>query len=390
MASSFSSSSSFLILGFVLSLFLLQINLSYSLTCSSQQFSSNRLYDHCNDLPHLSSYLHWTYDSSNSSLKIAFLATPAKTDGWVAWAINPQSPSMIGAQALIAYKLDGNMTMKTFNITSYKSITPSKIAYEVWDMEAEYSDGMMRIFATVGLPSQMTTINQVWQVGGAVSNGIPVIHAFQSANLNSKGTLDLLKGESGSTTGGNDRIRKKNIHGILNAVSWGILFPFGAIIARYLRTFQSADPAWFYLHVSCQFSAYVVGVAGWATGLKLGSESKGVVYSAHRNIGIALFCVATVQIFAMFLRPKNDHKYRKYWNVYHHGIGYTIIILGIINVFKGLDILVPDHKWKKAYVIVLIVLGAIALLLEAITWTVVLKRKSSNSTKPYDGTNGRQ
>ena len=28
------------------------------------------------------------------------------------------------------------------------------------------------------------------------------------------------------------------------------------IIARYLRTFPSADPAWFYLHVSCQVSAY--------------------------------------------------------------------------------------------------------------------------------------
>lgn len=89
------------------------------------------------------------------------------------------------------------------------------------------------------------------------------------------------------------------IHGILNAVSWGILFPFGIIIARYLRTFQSADPAWFYLHVACQLSAYVIGVAGWGTGLKLGSQSKGVMYSDHRNIGIALFCLATVQVFPL-------------------------------------------------------------------------------------------
>ncbi|XP_042513113.1 cytochrome b561 and DOMON domain-containing protein At3g25290-like [Macadamia integrifolia] len=388
MASSFSSSSAVLLLGFVLNLFL-QINLSHSLTCSSQQFSSNRIYEYCNDLPELSSYLHWTYDSSNSSLKIAFLAS-SKADGWVAWSINPQAPKMLGAQALIAYKLDGNMTLNTFNVTSYKGIAPSKIAYEVWDTAAEYSDGLMRIFATIGLPGQMTTINQVWQVGTAVSNGIPSAHAILTANLNSKGTLDLLKGQSSSTTGGNDKLRRKNIHGILNAVSWGILFPFGAIIARYLRTFQSADPAWFYLHVSCQSSSYVVGVAGWGTGLKLGSESEGVVYKAHRNIGIALFCAATVQIFALFLRPKKDHKYRKYWNVYHHGLGYIIIILGIINVFKGLDILVPAQKWKKAYVIVLIVLGAIALLLEAVTWVVVLKRKSGKSTKPYDGTNGRQ
>ncbi|GMP44779.1 hypothetical protein CsSME_00013562 [Camellia sinensis var. sinensis] len=85
------------------------------------------------------------------------------------------------------------------------------------------------------------------------------------------------------------------LHGVLNVVSWGIMFPVGAIIARYLRTFQSADPAWFYLHSLCQFSSYVIGVARWGTGLKLGSESKGVQYTHHRNIGIALFCLATVQ-----------------------------------------------------------------------------------------------
>lgn len=86
------------------------------------------------------------------------------------------------------------------------------------------------------------------------------------------------------------------IHGILNAVSWGTLFPLGIIIARYVRVFPGADPAWFYLHAFCQTSSYAIGVAGWATGLKLGSQSKGVEYTGHRNIGIALFAIATVQV----------------------------------------------------------------------------------------------
>ena len=89
----------------------------------------------------------------------------------------------------------------------------------------------------------------------------------------------------------------------------------------------------------------------------------------------------------MFLRPRKDHKFRFYWNIYHHGIGYAILILGILNVFKGLHILGPEEKWKSAYIVVISVLGAIALLLEAITWVVVLRRKSSKSTKPYDGYN---
>jgi hypothetical protein len=85
-------------------------------------------------------------------------------------------------------------------------------------------------------------------------------------------------------------------HGVLNAVSWGVLMPLGAVIARYLKVFKSADPAWFYLHVTCQTSAYIVGVAGWGTGLKLGSDSVGVTYSTHRALGISLFVLGTLQV----------------------------------------------------------------------------------------------
>jgi len=79
-------------------------------------------------------------------------------------------------------------------------------------------------------------------------------------------------------------------------MSWGTLMPLGAIIARYLKVFKSADPAWFYLHVTCQTSAYIVGVAGWGTGLKLGSDSTGVTYDTHRALGITLFCLGTLQV----------------------------------------------------------------------------------------------
>lgn len=94
-----------------------------------------------------------------------------------------------------------------------------------------------------------------------------------------------------------------------------------------------------------------------------------------------------LQIFALFLRPKKEHKYRFYWNIYHHTLGYAILILSILNVFKGLDILNPAKHWRSTYIIVIISLGAIALLLEAITWVVVLKRRSTKSTKPYGFTN---
>lgn len=368
---------------FILGLLLISPVLVHCSTCTSQKFTNNNLYSSCNDLPTLTSYLHWSYNSSNSSLSLAFVA---KSSGWASWAINPTATGMIGSQAIVGIKQGALVTVKTFNISSYGPITESKLVFDVWDLSGEYSsDGFIRIFAKVG-GLKSSVVNQVWQVGSGVSSdGTPLKHDFQAQNLNAKGSLDLSMGGGGGSvvsTGGDSRLRRRNIHGILNAVSWGIMFPVGAIIARYLRVAESADPAWFYLHAFCQFSGYVIGVAGWGTGLKLGSESKGIEFSTHRNLGIALFCLATVQIFALLMRPRKDHKYRFYWNIYHHSLGYAILVLGILNVFKGLDILDPARKWRSAYVIVLIVLGGITLFLEAITWIIVLRRKSKQSTKP--------
>lgn len=319
-------------------------------------------------------------------MDIAFLAPPARPDGWVAWAINPNGSGMVGAQALIALKeANGSMAVRTFKLVSYKKVEEGEIAYKVSKAEAEYKNGVVTMFATVGLPKETEVLNQAWQVGSSVVDGVPAMHELRAANLNSRGKLNLPHGQSSSNSGENSHLQRKRIHGLLNAISWGILFPVGAIAARYLRSLRFANPFWFYLHVSCQLSSYIIGVTGWAIGLNLGTESKGIEYTSHRIIGIILFCVATLQMFAFFVRPSKDHKFRVYWNVYHHGIGYTIIVLGIINVFKGLDILGPAKAWKLGYVLFLSTLGAITLCSETITWASVLKEKFRKSKKPHDG-----
>ncbi|KAJ4963251.1 hypothetical protein NE237_023190 [Protea cynaroides] len=88
------------------------------------------------------------------------------------------------------------MAVKTFNVSSYK-IAPSKIAYKVSDMEAEYSDEMTKIFATIALLANMTTINQVWQVGSTIGNEILAKQTMLQENLKSTGPFDLtVKGNS--------------------------------------------------------------------------------------------------------------------------------------------------------------------------------------------------
>ncbi|RWR79904.1 cytochrome b561 and DOMON domain-containing protein [Cinnamomum micranthum f. kanehirae] len=199
MASFPSSSSSPPLLLFLL---LLSLSLfpfpSQSTNCTSQTFSNNRPFHSCSNLPHLNSSLYWTYHPSNSSLSIAFVAPPTKSNGWIAWAINPTATHMVGAQSLIAFlNSNGSIVVRTFNITSYGPISPSPISIPVSDLQAESSDGVFRIFATVEVPKNMTKINQVWQVGGSVTGGVPDKHDFGQENLNAFGELDLLNGGNG-------------------------------------------------------------------------------------------------------------------------------------------------------------------------------------------------
>lgn len=91
----------------------------------------------------------------------------------------------------------------------------------------------------------------------------------------------------------------------------------------------------------------------------------------------------------MLLRPKKDHKYRFYWNIYHHSFGYAILVLSIVNIFKGFNILSPEKKWERAYIGILVGLACAAVILEVYTWFVVVKRKKTAAhAQKANGTNG--
>ncbi|KAL9243994.1 hypothetical protein vseg_017817 [Gypsophila vaccaria] len=370
-----------------------QLSLLFTYTsaqsCKGFSFPNNKQFSTCNDLPVLNSFLYWTYDSKAGTADIAFRVTGVDpSSSWVSWALNPTGQGMLKAQSLVALQnSSGAIYAYTSDVQSYATpLSKTDLSFQVSKLSAVSKGKDVIIFATIKPPK--TTVNQVWQVGPA-SGGIPAIHAQGGDNFKSAGTVDFLSGQTTSSPSiGGSSQRKKNIHGVLNAISWGTLMPLGAIIARYLRVFKSADPAWFYLHITCQTSAYILGVAGWGTGLKLGSESVGLTFDAHRNIGITLFCLATLQVFALLLRPKTDHKYRLYWNIYHHAIGYSVIILSVVNIYKGFDILEPLKKWKRTYTCIIIALGALAIILEAFTWAVVMKRKKDGPPKHGHQGNG--
>lgn len=357
--------------------------------CPPFSFPDGRSYSECNTLPVLNAFLHWNYREGNNSVDIAYRHTGVTRSNWVAWALNPNGNGMVGAQSLVAFVgTNGTIRAYTSPITSLgTTLQPGTLSFNVLpSISAEFRDGnQIIIYATLQLPAGGPSFSQVWQ-HGEVSGDTPQQHPLTGDNRRSVGTINFATGAA--TAGGGPSQRKRNVHGVLNVVSWGILMPLGAMAARYLKVFKSANPAWFYLHVTCQASAYIVGVAGWGTGMKLGSDSVGVKQTTHRNIGIALFALGTLQVFALLLRPKPEHKYRIYWNMYHHAVGYAVIGMSIVNIFEGFDILDPQKKWKNAYIGVIISLGVAAAVLEAFTWFVVIKRKRESNKHPQNQTNG--
>lgn len=131
------------------------------------------------------------------------------------------------------------MIVKTYNITSYGPIMEGKIAFEVPESSAEFSGGVMKIFAIVKLHDSMTELNHVWQVGSSVMNGMPVKHAFLPDNLNAKGTLELVgKGKSttasgpisGSPTAGSPTVAPSSSSASGNVGIYGILVFFGCLL----------------------------------------------------------------------------------------------------------------------------------------------------------------
>ncbi|KAK6265004.1 Cytochrome b561/ferric reductase transmembrane - like 9 [Theobroma cacao] len=215
--------------------------------------------------------------------------------------------------------------------------------------------------------------NQEWQVDRTLSD---MEHQIQAASVQSTetGATAGLRPWKGQRTW-RHRHHLKNVHGILNILGWGFLLPTGAIIARNFRKFPLKCNEWYNLYVLCQSSGYIVGTVGWGIGLWLGNSSKQYTLKTHRILGIIIFTFATLQMSALWLQPKAEDECRKCWEIYHHLLGYALIVLSIANIFQGISN-VKSHaaeKWRWVYVGMLIVLASTAVALEIYRW---IKSKS--------------
>ncbi|KAI4306120.1 hypothetical protein L6164_029427 [Bauhinia variegata] len=321
-------------------------------------------------------------NTNTTQLEILFGAPlrPPHTSGWIAWGVNPgKRPEMIGTQAIVGIINErGSPTSNTFDITKETRLgclllpTKNLSGLQVLNASVAY-DGKERLYtisATLVLENSVYNIsrlNHVWQVGYAVENGSPRNHPTTLRNIDSTETVDLTTNEVRGSK--NYRSYLRSVHGVLNIVGWGTFLPIGVIAARYLRVYPIKWEGWWaYIHMGCQTIGYLTGTTGWVIGLWLGHVSKYHTFYTHRTFAIFIFAFTTLQMLAFRLRPKPTDDYRKYWNMYHHLLGYALLVVICLNIFKGISILQGGEGWRWSYIAILAFLGAITLFFEAYTW----------------------
>ncbi|KAF8391574.1 hypothetical protein HHK36_023880 [Tetracentron sinense] len=379
-----------LILAFISLLF----TSAQSSSCNDQGFSfmKKRIsITKCKNLGTLEAKFGWDYNEKthNKTINVCFGARLHAVAGWVAWGVNPcPRPHMVGTRALIGIKQpNGLVVLNTFNITRDTKIgcrlLPSDIEVGVHNQHIEYLEetSFLIISATLTLPPEynLSKLNHVWQVGSHVEDIEPKMHAVTLQNVDSTETIDLISEETQSIW--HQRHHLRTVHGILNIVGWGVLLPIGVIIARYFRNFPVKYSRWYHFHIFCQVWAFTLGSTGWFMGMWLGRHSKFYEFRTHRILGIIIFTFSTLQMLAFLLKPEKKDESRQYWDIYHHFLGYSLIVVIIVNVFDGISILQPSQNWKWSYVGILVLLASIVLVLEVFTWIKFIKKKNKTENK---------
>ncbi|XP_060174302.1 cytochrome b561 and DOMON domain-containing protein At5g47530-like [Lycium barbarum] len=339
----------------------------------------------------------WNFENTTQTLQVMVGARLESETGWLAWGLNfGPEPRMVGTQALIGIKqTNGSFLGDTYNVTQYIKIgcklLPSLIDLNVRNLKFTSLEHLQYhiIEATIHLPQTAndSRINHVWQVGKVAIGMEPKIHDKHLRNYDGKETFDLHTGTALTIRAGR-RHQARVAHGVLNIIGWGVILPIGVIIARYFKKgpiYWNEHDQWKHAHKVCQTCGYIIGATGWALGLWLGTSSKYYSFPKHGAFGISIFTFATLQTLALRLKPHKNDDLHTYWSIYHLSLGYALLVVICVNIFKGIKITQEEEIWRPAYITVVAFLSFIFLIFEIINW---LRFKVDQLNKEKDNSAG--
>ncbi|CAA7033466.1 unnamed protein product [Microthlaspi erraticum] len=127
------------------------------------------------------------------------------------------------------------------------------------------------------------------------------------------------------------------VHGFTLWAAMGVLMPIGIISIRLMSTKDQpliTRRRLFFLHVTSQMVAVILVTIGAIMSIKNFNNS---FNNHHQRLGIGLYAIVWFQALLGFLRPSRGAKARMKWFVGHWILGTSVAILGIINIYTGLN-----------------------------------------------------
>ncbi|KAJ9690962.1 hypothetical protein PVL29_013226 [Vitis rotundifolia] len=126
------------------------------------------------------------------------------------------------------------------------------------------------------------------------------------------------------------------LHGVLLWASTGFLMPIGVLTIRMCNREECGRKVKviFYVHVTLQVLSVLLATAGAVLSVKNFENS---FNNYHQRIGLALYGAIWVQALIGFCRPGRGSKGRSVWYFVHWILGTTVSVVGMINIYTGLE-----------------------------------------------------
>ncbi|KAJ7587083.1 CBD9-like protein [Mycena floridula] len=292
---------------------------------------------------------------NGSTVTYTLSSTGKLTPGWMAMGFGTQ---MTGSSVVIMWSnSDGSITLSQRKASGEFEPSldnnPSRVA-TLSNALSTTSGNIQYVFT---MAANSDTIQDIIFAFGTTNPGSssPSATLFQHYNR-TPATLDLTKALAADGTVPDPTIdapinapllpyqRFIVAHGVLSVIGYLLFLPAGALIARYLRTF---NPKWFMGHWIAQFAisgpviltAFILGI------MAVKKQGAPHLDDDHKKWGVAIFVLYVVQCSSgaiiHFVKPRGATR-RPLQNYFHAILGLLIIGLALYQVRNGFK-----DEWVK-------------------------------------------
>ncbi|KAI9114543.1 hypothetical protein K1719_014241 [Acacia pycnantha] len=195
---------------------------------------------------------------------------------------------------------------------------------------------------------------------------VSVVSSSQEKNMEVKASYS-----SGSKDNNNIKMNPRlvfeiTLHGFLLWSSMGFLMPVAILAIRMSNgeANQRRLRIIFYVHAILQKVAVLVATVGAIMSIK---NFNNAFNNNHQRVGVALYGIMWLQALLGIFRPERGSKRRSVWFFVHWILGTVISLLGILNVYIGLQAYQEKTSksiriWNILFTVQLVIIASFYLL----------------------------